>query len=75
MFELREISTGKIIKRTKKMPTIDGSVPIGLDPDLEWLELKLIKPFPEFNEEVETLEYRETRVGNTIEKSYIKVSL
>ena len=36
---LIEKDSGKIVKRARRLPTIDGSIPADLDPSLVWLEV------------------------------------
>lgn len=77
MYELIQISTGATVKRTKELPTADGSnPPPGLDADLKWYKI-VLSIIPTFDFATETLSYSRTLNDTTkeIEIVYTKVLL
>lgn len=77
MYELIQISTGAIVKRTKELPTIDGSYnPHGLDADLKWYKRVLFAQ-PAFDMDTEELVFSRTINDRTseIEILYTKQAL
>ena len=77
MYELIQISTGETVKRTKRLPTADGSnPPPGLDPDLKWYKI-VLAAIPVFDFATETLVYSRTlnHMTKEIEIVYTKAAL
>lgn len=46
MYALINKSDGTLVKKSRELPTIDGSIPKDLDPSLEWLEVEVSEKPP-----------------------------